>query len=1379
MLQVELLGVLRLTHNNRPLSELSGKRAEMLLAYLVLNRDTPQPRQRLAYLFWAESKDAQARTNLRRELHTLRRLLPDADRLIKVDKQTVQWCPDIPVILDIAQFETAVAQAEGTNNEKQAHTALERAVKLYQGDLLADCHDSWLLPERERLRQQFIHALEKLSVLFERESNYLAAIHCIQRLLQVDTLHEPAYQHLMRLHHLRGDRAAALQAYHRCLTSLREEIGIDPSPATQALYQRLLMLDSDPPPVEESNHLSPSPTHPSLLPPQTDWGEAIDVSVFHGRTEELSTLGQWICRDRCRLIGILGMGGIGKTALSVKLAQQVAVDREQGIGGRQKAEGERQKGAGDREQVIRDSYSTLEEVAATYGPINHAPFPNTHDPSPDFAFKYVIWRSLRNAPPLATLLNELVPFLSVQRETEATMEKLLQCLRASRCLVVLDNLEAILQAGECAGQYRPGYEDYGELLRVVGETAHQSCLLLTSREKPAELATFEGIELSVRSLYLSGAWEASLALIQASGLTGSAEQQRQLGDRYGHNPLALKIVATSIQELFEGEIEDFLAQDTFIFNGVQKLLDQQFNRLSDLEQSIMYWLAINREVTPIAELAEDIIPVVSPSKILEALESLRWRSLIEKASPTLNKKQSGGYTQQPVVMEYVTECFIEQIYQELAGKYALLLPGSSPPLPLFYSHALLKTTVKDYVRDSQIRLIVKPIADRLHTTFQTPKTLQDEIHGILDQLRNASIPLSGYGGGNLINLCRQLQLDLTGYDFSRLTIWQANLQQINLHRVNFANAYFAKSSFTQTFGGILSVAFSPDGERLAAGDTNGEIHLWRVSDGQTLLSYRGHTHWVRSVAWSPDGQTLASGSDDQTVRLWNPSSGQCLKTLQGHTNWIWAVAWSPDGQTLASGAADQTVRLWSYSSGQCLKTLQGHTNWIWAVAWSPDGQTLASGGADQTVRLWSLSSGQCLKTLQGHTARVWSVAWSPDGQTLASGSEDQAIRLWNSSSGKCLKILQGHASYICAVAWNPDGQSLASGGADQTVRLWNPSSGQCLKTLQGHTARVRSVTWSPDGRILASGDEDQIVRLWNPSGGQCLITLQGYAARVRSVTWSPDGRILASGSADQTVRLWSPSSGQCLKTLQGHTSYVCSVAWSPDGQLLASGAADQTVRLWNPSSGQCLKILQGHTNWICSVTWSPDGQLLASGSDDQTVRLWNSTSGQCLKTFQGHTNWVWSVAWSPDGRILASGSADQTVRLWNPSSGQCLRTLQEHTARVWSVAWSPDGQTLASGAADQAVRLWNPSSGQCFRTLKEHNARVWAVVWSPDGRVLASASADETIKLWDVETGECLKTLRAERPYEGMNITGVTGLTEAQRATVCALGAVERKEVGA
>jgi WD40 repeat protein/DNA-binding winged helix-turn-helix (wHTH) protein len=1102
------------------------------------------------------------------------------------------------------------------------------------------------------------------------------------------------------------------------------------------------------------NAIEPASLRAKNIPScQQDWGESIDIHLFCGRAQELATLEQWVIRDRCRLIALLGLGGIGKSALSIKFAQQMAP-----------------------------------------------------------RFDHVIWRSLRNAPPLSNLIQDLVKFLSDGRSTQGDLTELFQWLRTSRCLIVLDNVETVLQNSKLVGQYRTGYEDYGELFGLIGETPHISCLVLTAREKPAEVALQEGQALAVKSLQLDGSLEASLALLQAKGLQGQPTLQQQLCQRYNCSPLAIKIVSTSIQELFDGQIERFLAQDVAIFGGIDQLLDQQFNRMSALEQAITYWLAINRTLTLLHQLEADLVPGISKLQLLGALESLSRRSFLEQ--------RSGQYTLQPVLMEYITLRLIERVGENLSTT------SQSGP-SLLISHALVKTTVPPEIRQSQLRLILAPIARALQTTLGSPPTLQTHLQRLLQQFKAAQ-PHCGYGVGNLINLARYLSLDLAGWDFSGLTIWHANLQGTTLPGVNFANCQFAHTVFTQIFAGVLTLAYSPDGTTLAWGDASGAVHLWQMAKGELLLSLKQHHGWIWSLAWSPDGQTLATGGDDKTIKLWDACSGEVLRILP-ETNAVWSLAWSPDGQTLASGSFAKTVKLWDPGTGACRQTLVGHGDLVTAIAWKPDGSILASGSLDGTLKCWDWRTGDCVQTLPVPGGGVRAIAWSPTHpssssglSTLASGSVDGTVTLWKLPAGTVLNDCLGHQRLVSSLAWSPDGTALVSSSYDQTVRVWDAQTGQPVQVFHGHTSEVWAVDWCPVGAdilpIVASGSDDKTVKLWDVASGDCVNTLQGCTCGIYSVAWSPDQRLLASGGEDNLIRLWDPQTGHCLKTFAGHTSGVWSVAWSADGQLLASGSGDRTIKLWDCQTGNCLKTLVGYEDWVLSVAWYPletNDWLLAGGSACRRVKVWDARTGKSAQDFSEHQGFVWSVAWSADGTILASGSADCLVRLWHRQTGCCLATLQGHTGFVWSVAWSPDSQWLASGSDDGTIHLWNIRTLEVFRTLRGHQDavrtvawnplgtvvasgsydgqvhlwdvatgellrrlvghgdRVYAIAWSPDGKILASSSADETMLLWDVETGRCLSTLSAERPYQDTNISGVTGLTPAQKSTLIALGAIE------
>lgn len=1090
-------------------------------------------------------------------------------------------------------------------------------------------------------------------------------------------------------------------------------------------------------------------TQPKNQNKRQDWGDAIDVSTFYGRNDEINTFKQWLIKDKCRLITIIGIGGIGKTALSVKLAESVQ-----------------------------------------------------HE------FDCLIWRSLRNALPVEDLLTDLIGFLTTEHQIvianslDKQIAQLIDCLRAARCLIVLDNLESILDSDQQVGNYRQGYTGYGQLLRCISDTLHQSSVLVTSREKPKGLNAKEGENLPVRLLTLKGLnYSEGESILFSKGLSPSVYEINSLVKCYAGNPLALKIAATTIVDLFAGSITDFLQAGTVLCNDIFNLLDQQFQRLSVLEKQVMYWLAIYREWMSIKELQSNIIDIIKQRDLIAALESLVSRCLIEI--------QAGKFTQQPVVMEYITEELVEKITQEIY----------SSEINALNKYALVLVQNQDYLVNAQIQFILQPIANKLLDYFATTVNIKTHLNQIIAQIKvkikTSKLPQFGYAVGNIINLLRQLRIQLNNYDFSDLNICQANLQDINLQQTNFTNCNFKTTVFTQTLGSLLIAKFSPEGKLFATAIEN-NIYLWEVDNIQQLLKLDGHTAWVRAIAFHPNGKVLASGSNDNTIKLWNVETGQCLQTLSGHTSSVATLAFHYDGNILASGSDDKTVRLWDISTGS-VEIFAGHTNnlvfvtfhpheqilitastdntvrlwdittnecarifkiainWRLAIALSHDGKILATGSDSNAVKFWDISKGECIQTLPDYHSCVWSIAFSNDDKTIITGSEDNTIKIWDVETGECLQTLREHQQRVWLVDLHPNNSTLLSISEDQTIKLWDINSRRCLKTLKGYSNWILSLAFSPDGQTLASSSQDKKIRLWDMKTGTCTLTLEGHDNLISTIAFAPiqiRDCLLASGSDDNTIKLWNHQ-GECWRTLRGHSTWVYAVAFSPGGEILASGSRDNTVKIWDWRTGACLHTFVGHEHRVKSISFHLNGNILASASDDKTIKIWDVNNRTCLQTLMGHEESVCCLVFSPDGSIIASGSCNKIIKLWDVSTGKCTRTLSAHDSRIRALAFSPDGKILVSCSDDCTVKLWGANTGEHIRTIKEHDKAVWTVAISADNCLLASGGEDQTIKLWDLHSCEHIQTLRCTRPYEGMNINNITGLTDAQKKILISLGAVD------
>jgi WD40 repeat protein len=528
-----------------------------------------------------------------------------------------------------------------------------------------------------------------------------------------------------------------------------------------------------------------------------------------------------------------------------------------------------------------------------------------------------------------------------------------------------------------------------------------------------------------------------------------------------------------------------------------------------------------------------------------------------------------------------------------------------------------------------------------------------------------------------------------------------------------------------------------------------------------LAELRGHKKLISSVAFSPDGRRIATGSwdDDVSLRLWDASTYQPLQTLAGHKSDVNSVAFTPDGAYLVSSYEDGKVAVWDVFTGTEVSTYQ-HRGIVSCVRISPDGTQFAcSGGTGEVpldVKLWDATSVHADSEGFASYGSVNGVAFQPHTNRFASYGRDGQIRFWDAST--MFPVLSFNSKMdIKSASFDATGSRLVLTSYRGIVEVWDTLKRTRLHTLNQKRAPKSMAVFFPDGSRIVGGSyshdnsmDNGIIDIWDAQTGEVLVSTRAHEHGINTVAISPDGTRLATGSRDKTVKLWDTANYRLALALNTEEDYVHSIAFSADGSLVASGGGSSSgdrrcgeIRIWNAATGICLHTLRGHSASVSSVTFLPDGTRVVGISEDGTIKFWDTKSGGLTLTLRpgGREG---SVSISTEGSTLVSTSLNNGrvfLKTWSafdtaPNSVELLHARSPQDVRS-NVAFNPAGTHFVNGDGREVV-VWDLRGRSILHSLKGHNGFVTRVAYNQDGtRIVSIDDKGDTI-VWDASQGRRL-----------------------------------------
>lgn len=1395
MLQVRLLGQFDVRSDGRKVP-IASRAGQSLFAFLLLSAGTEHRREKLAGQFWPDTSDDNARHNLRQELWRLRKALTtpsgsDPEYLLTEDI-SIAFNRDADYWLDVAQLERA--HADNSTGELMSQVAL------YRGELLPGFYDDWVVLERERVQVLFERKIQELLERLIAEQQWSIVLEWAERWIALGQTPEPAYRALMVAHGTVGDTAKVILAYERCVEAMRNEVGVEPSAETRALFERYTHGE-----IAAPAQLSGAPTilvqpsgtvtflftdiegstqllerlgndYASLLADQRDllhttaekfnghevdsqgdafffaFFRAADAVAFAAAAQRALASHPWPRGEALRVrmglhTGEPMLARTGYVGMDVHRAARIGAA---GHGGqvllsettRALVENELPDGTGLLdlgEHKLKDLRYPVHIVQLT---IEGLP----SDFPPLKSVNTGVEPPAPGEPPFKGLqfFDEADADLFFGREP--LVAKLAEELRANRFLAVVVGASGSGKSSVVRAGLIPALRNVtSDATRSQGEGRSWQIYVMTPTAHPLEaLATIltrdsESLMATAALLDDLSREPRSLRLFIKRALTPSLSAE----GKWSASARQILLVVDQFEELFTLCRDDF-EREAFIDNLLTALAPSMAAGEGQGDGLLTLVITIRADFyAHLAQYPELRDAVAKQQEYIGPMTAEELRRAIEEPA------RSGGWEFEAGLVDLI----LRDVGEE---------PGALPLL----SHALLETwkrrsghlmTLKGYADAGGVR---GAIAHTAETTFQQLTPEQQSI------ARNIFLRLTELGEGTEDTRRRASfdELIPRGADGEQVRVVLTRLADARLITTSENSAEVAHEALIREWP-RLREWLNEDREGLILHRRLTEAaQEWELLEHDTGALYRGgrlaqadEYATANPNALNVHERAFLDASAALEEQELKEKEEQRQRELEAAEQLLTAEKLRVEQQERANARLRRRALL-----------LAG----AFIVALLMAGAALYFGNrANESAakaELNALAASHAQATAVADEGAAENSKLEADGQRLlAQKSEAEAVAQQKIATARELA-----ASALNQIGVDPEraiwlglqsvkttydtDKSVLPEAANALHRAVQGS--QVEYVLTGLTPPMNAVAFSPDGTRLVAANQNNTVKVYDSTTGKELLTLSGHGCclhyawlgGVVDANYSPDGtRIVTAGAGDNTARVWDAVTGKQLHLLKGTGRGINSAQFSPDGKHIVTAGRDGTAIIWDAETGAALLSKQyDHPpdsgdmapGALWQAVFSPDGKFVATAGGERVTRVWDAQTGD--QVFEQPGFWSWTAAFSPDSRLLAAGGISGTLKIWDLNTKKELLSLSDHNSAILKVKFSPDGKQIATASADGTVKLSDAQTGQVLQTFTGHSGWVTSVDFSPDGERLAASGADGSAIIWDLAGGKPIATIR-------------------------------------